>query len=95
LLAGVAGSCYPDDDSWKYFNNRCYWFGDSGVAKTWYDAEAYCKEKGGHLASIHDDMTNSFIMGQVRSRQGMGGESWFYKRGAWGKGYYDACGWFL
>ena len=34
---------------------------------TWWNSEAYCKENGGYLVSIHDENTNNYIKGQVRN----------------------------
>ena len=58
-----AESCLPDDESWKFYENRCYYFSTDEL--TWWNAQAYCNQNGGHLVSIHDGDTNNFIKGQV------------------------------
>lgn len=64
----AAGSCLPDDDSWKFYDDRCYYF--SGIdsepeATSWYNAQGWCNQNGGHLVSVHDPDTQAFITGQV------------------------------
>ena len=73
-----AGSCSPDNDDWKFFEDRCYYFSPDSM--TWWNAEGHCKENGGYLVSIHDENTNNFIKGQVRwisNMYGKGGRMWY------------------
>lgn len=46
-------------DGWLKKNNRC--FQDFDFQKSWYDAEAHCRNFNGHLAIIEDQETNDFI----------------------------------
>ena len=64
----TADSCAPDGDSWKFYGDRCYFF--SGIepepeAASWYSAQSWCNDNGGHLVSIHDEDMQAFIIGQV------------------------------
>ena len=64
-MYSAAGSCEPDDDSWKFYRDRCYYFGTE--ERTWWNALTFCTENGGYLVSIHDEDANNFIKGQVRA----------------------------
>uniref|UniRef100_A0A914YIS4 C-type lectin domain-containing protein n=1 Tax=Panagrolaimus superbus TaxID=310955 RepID=A0A914YIS4_9BILA len=46
-------------NSWIYYAGFCYVVVD--IAATWMDAEQYCFNRGGHLASIHSLHENDFI----------------------------------
>ena len=59
----IADGCLPDDDSWKFFEDRCYFISDDEL--TWWNAQIFCNQNGGHLVSIHNEYTNNFIKGQV------------------------------
>ena len=57
----------PSDPDWTYRHPYCYYNSeptDEG-RKGWDEAEDYCHEKGGHLASIHDDDEQRFINNMV------------------------------
>jgi hypothetical protein len=43
----------------KPFEGRCYLL--VGTSRTWANAEQDCKNKGGHLASVHSEEENTFI----------------------------------
>jgi hypothetical protein len=43
----------------KPFEGSCYLL--VGTSRTWADAEQDCKNKGGHLASVHSEEENTFI----------------------------------
>ncbi|KAK6053094.1 lectin C-type domain protein [Cooperia oncophora] len=59
--------CTPHCDSeWTYFSqtSSCFkvFFGQK-----WDDAEAFCVEQGGHLASIHSEQENTFVANLART----------------------------
>ena len=65
-----AGSCSPDDDRWKFYQGRCYYFSGLDIetdATSWYSSQNWCNANGGHLVSIHDPDVQAFIEGQVMS----------------------------
>jgi len=58
----VAPICQHDrgcPDGWEQFDRHCYLVVLTGA--TWANAEADCKTKGGHLASVHSVEENDFI----------------------------------
>ncbi len=60
-------SVCPSDSEWTYRQPYCYWNSeptDEG-RKGWAEAEDYCHEKGGHLASVHDDDEQRFVNNMV------------------------------
>ncbi|RCN48327.1 lectin C-type domain protein [Ancylostoma caninum] len=56
------------DSEWTYFvqANSCYklFFGQK-----WDDAEAFCIEQGGHLASVHSEQENTFVANLARTNE--------------------------
>jgi len=75
--AGPPGSCSPDNDDWKFFNERCYYFTGRSMNEiipnvpetsefSWWDAEDRCRVLGGTLASIHTMEEQKFIEGMIR-----------------------------
>ena len=44
---------------WQKNGNHCYYW--SRDTKTWDEAEAFCKEEGGHLASVTSKAINDYI----------------------------------
>ena len=58
----------PTDPEWTYREPYCYYNSDpTGDGRLSFDeAEDYCHEKGGHLASIHDTGEQEFINSMVR-----------------------------
>ncbi|XP_067232917.1 C-type mannose receptor 2-like [Chanodichthys erythropterus] len=48
------------DEGYLLFGEHCYHF-ESESVKTWQDAESYCVAQNGHLVSIHDQETISFL----------------------------------
>uniref|UniRef100_A0A7I5EBT5 C-type lectin domain-containing protein n=1 Tax=Haemonchus contortus TaxID=6289 RepID=A0A7I5EBT5_HAECO len=61
--------CTPHCDSeWTYFSqtNSCFklFFGQK-----WDDAEAFCVEQGGHLASVHSEQENTFVANLARTNK--------------------------
>ena len=65
----TAGSCSPDNDDWKFFNDKCYlftgFFAPPAANAGWMDAEHTCKGFGGSLVAIHTEEENRFLEGQV------------------------------
>ncbi|XP_078493515.1 uncharacterized protein LOC100176392 isoform X1 [Ciona intestinalis] len=62
---------YACKDGWRLFEDHCYLF--DTTQRTWDDAESFCLSSASgvsHLASIHDDLENSFMSGNLR------GQSW-------------------
>ncbi|KAL0962386.1 hypothetical protein UPYG_G00339400 [Umbra pygmaea] len=51
----------PSD--WLHFNGSCYYI--STRSKTWPDSQAWCKEKGGHLAIILTAEEQEFLWNQL------------------------------
>ncbi|KAF4077177.1 hypothetical protein AMELA_G00205040 [Ameiurus melas] len=52
------------DQGYLLYGDYCYHF-ESESVKTWQDAENYCVSQKGHLASIHDQETVSFITAHI------------------------------
>ena len=57
LVALTSGQCCMD--YWTSFNGKCYRY--YNLLKTWYDAELYCINMGGHLVGINDRAENDFV----------------------------------
>ena len=55
----------PSD--WSEYGNNCYKFFMENM--NWANAESHCTEQGGHLASVHSDQENEFILGLSSSEQ--------------------------
>ena len=66
-LSLTAGSCSPDDDNWKFYGGRCFYFGKgNGYERaSWWGAKKFCNSKGAFLASIHSSEEQRFLIGQV------------------------------
>ena len=65
-----AGSCDPDTDDWKMYDDRCWFFSplSPDVVQSpmdWTMAENFCNSLGANLASIHNSDQNNFVKGQV------------------------------
>uniref|UniRef100_A0A8B9RP03 C-type lectin domain-containing protein n=1 Tax=Astyanax mexicanus TaxID=7994 RepID=A0A8B9RP03_ASTMX len=52
------------DEGYLLYGNYCYHF-EAEMSKTWQEAEAYCVSQSGHLASIPNQETTSFITGDA------------------------------
>uniref|UniRef100_A0A8B9LWB6 C-type lectin domain-containing protein n=1 Tax=Astyanax mexicanus TaxID=7994 RepID=A0A8B9LWB6_ASTMX len=57
LSLSALGDC---EAGWRPYQDRCYYF-STEMSKTWQEAEAYCVSQSGHLASIPNQETTSFI----------------------------------
>jgi len=104
FLAAVQISNCQDTDQcsggFTQLGELCY--GYINLAKSWFDAQAACKDIGGHLAEPADMMTDMFITGLMHKHDGtrpiwLGAEdllkegSWFWANSgkAVDKGYTD------
>merc|ERR1719167_1866224 len=47
-------------DDWEAHDDRCYFW--STNTKTWNEAEAFCQQENGHLASITSEAINQYVM---------------------------------
>uniref|UniRef100_A0A673L2M8 C-type lectin domain-containing protein n=1 Tax=Sinocyclocheilus rhinocerous TaxID=307959 RepID=A0A673L2M8_9TELE len=54
------------DEGYLLFGEHCYHF-ETETVKNWQDAENYCVAQNGHLVSIHNQETVSFIQAQIQS----------------------------
>ncbi|XP_037540516.1 ladderlectin-like [Nematolebias whitei] len=59
---------------WKFFRNHCFVF--ESDEKTWDDAEGYCTDHDGHLASFHDENEYKFIRELILTASGTNTKSW-------------------
>merc|ERR1712227_853186 len=50
-----------ESDEWESFKTNCYFH--SSEFKGWEDAESDCRQRGGHLTSIHSDEEHDFLSG--------------------------------
>ena len=62
-------------DNWQELNQNCYQYIDS--AKTWADAESFCKSHTwdgfqGHLASVHSEEENIFVASLAKEKIWLG-----------------------
>nr|XP_046234716.1 rheacalcin-1-like [Scatophagus argus] len=69
-------------DGWLGFRGKCYYLANQ--ADTWRDAESYCANYDGSLASVHNIWEYSFLQRMVRT----GGHTF-----AWIGGYYFQGDW--
>ena len=58
-------NCLPTcPDGWETFEGECYlWV--TNQTKSWRDAEGFCKNEGGHLASVTSKRINKYMLGRV------------------------------
>ena len=80
------GTC---DDGWEKHGNHCYLWGTEPPFKAWTEAEDFCQEEGGHLASVGSNEIMDYIILGLR-RRGFGDRDWFWlggndieKEGVW------------
>lgn len=69
LLILVFSDHCGDDTDWVFKNGYCYLFKtitDISEAKSWHEAERFCNQNGGYLASIHSRDDSNFILSVVR-----------------------------
>ena len=53
-------------DDWEGHGDRCYYW--STDKKTWNEAEAFCQQENGHLASITSDAINQYVLEGMNSK---------------------------
>ena len=73
------------EQDWERNGTHCYLW--NTVAKNWTDAEDFCQQAGGHLASsVHTNVTNDFILEETKrrglNRVWLGGND-IEEQGAW------------
>ncbi|XP_028447706.1 galactose-specific lectin nattectin-like [Perca flavescens] len=67
----MEASCPP---GWRQFGSRC--FGFHMQTKTWINAEIFCQNAGGHLASIHSAAEHGFIRSLINQVSGANTQAW-------------------
>ena len=53
-------------EGWEANGDHCYFFGDE--KKNWTAAEDFCREEGGHLATVNTNATRAFVLGGMIKR---------------------------
>merc|ERR1712107_238674 len=53
-------------NDWEPYDDHCYYW--SNNTKTWDEAEAFCQEENGHLASITSNAINQYVVEGMNSR---------------------------
>jgi len=53
-------------DDWEAYDDHCYYW--STNTKTWNEAEAFCQQENGHLASITSEAINQYVREGMNSR---------------------------
>ena len=54
------------EQDWEENGNHCYFW--STESKSWDEAEQFCKEEGGHLASVTSNATDDYIEAKLKER---------------------------
>nr|XP_039269898.1 uncharacterized protein LOC120344668 isoform X2 [Styela clava] len=66
----MPGGCPTDIPGWQLYGSKCFLpvgFEDTSMRKTWADAEAYCNQQQGFLASVPNQYYNAFLISMVYS----------------------------
>ena len=58
--------CTPCDPGWDVFGDHCYFY--STDTKSWNDAEEFCQEEGGHLASVNTPAIQEYVLDELTRR---------------------------
>ncbi|XP_037534437.1 galactose-specific lectin nattectin-like [Nematolebias whitei] len=66
--------CKTCPPTWTLNRSRCYLF--KSTEKSWGDAEGYCTDHAGHLASFHDKDEYDFIRTVIVRATGTNTKSW-------------------
>merc|ERR1711902_7886 len=53
-------------NDWEAYDDHCYYW--SNNTKTWYEAEAFCHQENGHLATITSEAINQYVLEGMNSR---------------------------
>ena len=53
-------------NDWEKHGDRCYLWGEEKMS--WDDAEAFCRKKGGHLASVTSEEINAYVAQEKKQR---------------------------
>ncbi|XP_067261102.1 ladderlectin [Chanodichthys erythropterus] len=59
---------------WDKFGTQCFKF--FSKSKSWADAEKHCVDLGGNLASVHSDLTHTFLKNFVKKQSSRTTRSW-------------------
>ena len=63
--------CFPScPDGWEELEDQCYFW--STTESSWFDAEEFCNDKDGHLASITNQETHMYLRYKVNIVDGLG-----------------------
>ena len=54
------------DQGWDVFGDHCYFY--STDKESWNDAEEYCQEEGGHLASVNTPAIQEYVKYELKRR---------------------------
>merc|ERR1719222_789336 len=54
------------NQGWDAFGDHCYFYGTD--MKSWFKAEEYCKEEGGHLASVNTNAIENYVLDGLKNR---------------------------
>jgi len=54
------------DQGWEEYDDHCYYY--STHQKNWNDAEEYCQEEGGHLASVNTKAIQDYVVDELKRR---------------------------
>ena len=54
------------DQGWDVFGDHCYFY--STDKESWNDAEEYCQEEGGHLASVNTPAIQEYVLDELTRR---------------------------
>ncbi|XP_037543811.1 galactose-specific lectin nattectin [Nematolebias whitei] len=74
LCDAGCSNCQICPPSWTLYQSRCFLF--KSTEMTWGDAEAYCTDQDGHLASFRDEAEYYFIRGLIVKDSGTNTKSW-------------------
>ena len=58
--------CTPCDPGWDVFGDHCYFY--STDKESWNDAEEFCQEEGGHLASVNTPAIQEYVKYELKRR---------------------------
>ena len=53
------------EDGWKEYDGHCYYLSASNNNKSWTAAEDFCRQEGGHLASMVDESLKDRILEEM------------------------------